>query len=165
MRLQTIFYTWMLAACVTGFSLAQAQKKYFNADICAGFNVKNYPGFPEQQSPTTVLRMRAGKHYNGSKPWHRNYKYPYAGINVSIASLGNAKVLGYAGAVMFDFILHQKLSTRFQLEEGLSLGAAIYTKKFDKVENPSNIVVGSRATAFVSASVSAVWLLKIIMHS
>lgn len=142
------------------FLHAQVEKKYFNADICAGYNVKNYPGFPQQQLPTTVLRIRAGKHYSGAKAWHRNYRYPYAGINVCMASFGNAKVLGYAGAAMFDFILHQKLGARFHLEEGISLGAAIYSKKFDKVNNPTNIVIGSRATAFVSASVSGVWFLK-----
>lgn len=142
------------------FAHGQSKLEYTSVEIFHGDMVANYPTFPATDEPIFILRTRMGKNLSGSEIWHRKYGYPKTGINIVVGSLGNASVLGHFGAAMFDFILSQRLSSKLFFEEGASLGAAYFTKKYDEQTNPKNIAIGSHVTAFVNASFNLVYKLN-----
>ena len=130
------------------------QFNYISADYLIGHVVNNYPNFPEVPNHAQFVRVRINKHLNGYKNWHRFYRFPYFGVNIVHGNLGNNQVLGNVTGVMADMIMHQHCVKHFALEEGMSLGAAYYNKKYDEVTNPTNIVVGSHFTILASASLN-----------
>jgi len=110
----------------------------------AGKMVKNYPQFPELNSPAWMAAAKYTTRLNGSKPWHRYYWYPWFGISLTGGSLGNNEVLGYFKAILAEMRFQKNINAKWSVSPVLSFGAAYFTDPYNENDNPENVVIGSR---------------------
>lgn len=92
---------------------------------------------------------------HGEKLWQRAYHYPQTGISFIYLDLGNPQHLGY-GVSLFPFInfpLVTGRSVSLYFRAGSSLG--YISKKFDRVTNHKNDVIGSHINGFMNFYLNA----------
>lgn len=85
----------------------------------------------------------------GRRSWHAKHRYPAVGLSAAYLRFGNDAVLGYA----VGLLPHARFSfgnSPFGLRMGM--GAAWFSSPYDVVENPGNLVIGTRIANF-----SQVW--------
>ncbi len=88
---------------------------------------------------------------NGSKVWHKEYRYPELGFCVVHMDLGNPEQLGTMEALYpYANIRLNKLSRKTALNLRLALGVTYITKPFDRLTNHQNEAIGSNINAFVN---------------
>lgn len=94
------------------------------------------------------------------KTWHKLYKYPYVGIGLYHANLGNPQYTGkaFAGYGFFDIPLVVKNHYSFNFK--YSLGIAYLTKNYDFAENYYNLVIGSPFNAYVDFGLTNTFVVK-----
>jgi lipid A 3-O-deacylase PagL len=138
---------------------AQYKLSSFELSTGPGFTFKTHPDFPEINERSFVTSFVAGGKLNGSKPWHKNYHHPYLSFQTTYASLGNKSVLGNYVGVMTDLTFAKELNKGFSLECTGGMGVAWFSKPYNEISNPENIVIGSAVT--FSANISAALVKKI----
>lgn len=83
---------------------------------------------------------------NSDNVFDKFYNYPYIGGGISIEYLGNPSMLGnsYSTYAFMEFktLKHSNLNLNVRIGGGL----AYLTKKYDAVNNPENIAIGSKLT-------------------
>lgn len=91
----------------------------------------------------------------GEKTWQQKYHYPEAGVCFLHVDLANPDVLGTAEAVYaylnFPLIYKKKFTLNFRAGDGIGY----LTKKFDRVENHKNMVIGSHFNGAVNLRLNA----------
>lgn len=120
--------------------------EYFQPGMGVGSVLQNHPAFPEGNSTALAGEFRFGTKLNGSKPWHKSYRYAEIGLSVSFGSIGNAKVLGNFFSVIPELAIPLKQRKIFSISSTLGMGAAYFDKPYDQVKNPENVVIGSHFT-------------------
>lgn len=87
---------------------------------------------------------------NGRKQWQQVYHYPEIGITFFHADLGNPSQLGYANAVYpyINFPLGDKNSFHLNVKAGV--GMAYINKKFDRLNNYKNNVIGTHYNCIIN---------------
>jgi hypothetical protein len=79
----------------------------------------------------------------GKKDWHAAHGFPSAGISVMHAQYGNQEILGQSLGVV-PMMRFEKKHNRFMFSLRAGLGIAWFNKPYDAIENPRNLVIGSR---------------------
>lgn len=105
--------------------------------------VKNHPDLPSNSDAAFLIELRWNKNCIGQQSWHYSYKKPELGLSLSYISTGNNEVFGDGISVLPHMSFtgkQQKLSWNLSL----GLGLAVFTKKYDRENNPYNIAIGSR---------------------
>lgn len=93
---------------------------------------------------------------DGCKPWQQIYKYPEIGLCVSTMYLANPQQLGNLGALYpFINLRLNKVSSKVLLNLRLGEGLAYVTKRFDRINNHKNNVIGSHLNGFVNIRLNA----------
>lgn len=82
-------------------------------------------------------------HANGSKYWHKAYKYPTFGLMATVTYNNNRDVLGQAIGIGANVKLPFVNRPKWALNSRLAGGFAYLTKKFDRLENPKNNAIGT----------------------
>lgn len=97
---------------------------------------------------------------DGCKPWQQIYKYPEIGLCVFTMYLANPHQLGNLGALYpFINLRLNKLSSNVHFNLRLGEGLAYVTKRFDRINNHKNNVIGSHLNGFVNIRLNASTLL------
>ena len=88
----------------------------------------------------------------GKHKWERAYAYPLIGISFWYSGLGKSPYLGSAYAIypFINFPLFRRASFMMTFRFGLGIG--YLTKKFDRITNYKNLVIGSHLNAAVNLS-------------
>lgn len=135
-----------------------AQFRFNEIQFAAGpsYTISNHPDFPEVKEVSFLASMRLSGQLEGSRPWHRSYGYPLVGINAAWATLGNSGVLGNYYGLMADIIFPKNLGNGNALELEAGMGASYFSKPYDQVENPGNVVIGSSFTFSAYAALAFV---------
>ncbi len=92
---------------------------------------------------TRAFEVNIGKQTIHKNSWNEYYRYPTVGISYYFADIGNPAQLGYVDALYswINFPLVRSKAQTFSFRLGTGLG--YITKKFDRVENYKNEVIGS----------------------
>lgn len=86
----------------------------------------------------------------GKHKWERAYAYPLIGVSFWYSGLGKSPYLGSAYAIypFINFPLYRRNSFLMTFRFGLGIG--YLTKKFDRISNYKNLVIGSHLNAAVN---------------
>ena len=97
-----------------------------------------------------VQQLTYGKH-----KWERAYGYPILGISLFYSGLGNSEELGQAFALMpfINFPLYREKN--FKIGFRFALGIGYLTNKFDRLNNYTNLAIGSHLNAAVNLQFEA----------
>lgn len=97
---------------------------------------------------------------DGCRPWQQIYKYPEIGLSIFTMYLSNPQQLGNLGALYpFINLRLNKLSSKVNFNLRLGEGLAYITKRFDRINNHKNNVIGSHLNGFVNIRLNASTLL------
>jgi len=138
----------------------RAQNNFYETEVRMGYVVKNYPVFPDLHGISWAGSFRFGKQLDGSKVWHKYYRFPYLGLDIAAADLTNKKVLGRMYTVAPEMMFSQQLGNRLFAGEILAMGLAFFDKPFDAGNNAENTLIGSRITAAPHASLGLEYYLS-----
>lgn len=109
----------------------------------AGSIVKNYPVFPSRHA-SVGANLEFSWKADGRKPWQPKFGYPDVGMLLSHFWLGNEEVLGQVtGMQAFMRIPISPLQRRGIFYFRPAIGFAWFSKPYDKIENPENLLAGS----------------------
>lgn len=109
-----------------------------------GSLVKIHDEFPASDISTHIEFYSAWK-LNGKKDWHSSYGFPSAGISLLHSQFGNQDILGQSIAIIPSLRFEKwKKNTRWSWRAGL--GIAGFNKPYSAIDNPSNLVIGSKFT-------------------
>jgi hypothetical protein len=111
--------------------------------LSVGSIIKNYPEFPER-GLSKGIQFEIFLKTNGRKEWHRQFHHPHIGLIFSHYNLGNEEILGSVSGM--QAFLRIPLFKRNQLNHFFfkpAIGFAWFSKPYDKVKNPENLLMGS----------------------
>jgi hypothetical protein len=133
---------------IPGFSFSQNFLKPDNigVDFNIGKILENHPEFPDVNQPALLGGMHLNYKWDGSKPWHSNYKKAELGFNFIYGSIGNQQVLGNIAGFIPEMIFLHKISDKVFYSFAAGIGISYFTTPYNQVENPQNIVIGSHIT-------------------
>jgi hypothetical protein len=97
------------------------------------------------------------QHTKGFKKWHKSYGYPTVGATLFVGSVGNNEILGrYIGTYGFaELPLLKYKNYEFNWKLGCGLG---YTnKRYDPIENPKGMAIGSQLDAMICVGVKSIF--------
>lgn len=135
---------FIFAFVVFGSFSATAQFQVQQYAVSSGLVVKNWlvDYFPERK-PALLFSAYFARQTNGSQYWHHRWNYPTIGLNVWTGGVGNPQELGYTiGAVPTLTFGSGKNKGKIQIQ--LGMGPTWYSKPYDGITNPTNIMVGSQ---------------------
>lgn len=92
---------------------------------------------------TPGIELSFTKRTNGAKAWHAPFRFPSVGATYMFLDLGNPDELGYAHAALAFIRLPLATGTRSRVEVKLATGPGFITKRWDRLENHNNILIGS----------------------
>jgi hypothetical protein len=96
----------------------------------------------------------------GFKRWHEVYRYPTVGATLFIGSVGNNEILGrYVGTYGYsEFPLIKYKNYEFNWKLGCGFG---YTnKRYDPINNPKGMAIGSHFDAMMCVGVKSIYRFK-----
>jgi len=125
--------------------------------VLAGHVVRNHPAFPAVDDPALGDELRVAFRLDGSRPWHRSYRYGTVGFSLALGSTGNSEVLGRFVALMPELTLPLHTGKRWRVESSFGLGAAWFDTPYDRVDNPENIMIGSPFTFCALAALNVLY--------
>ena len=100
------------------------------------------------------------QHTRGNKKWHHAYRYPTIGATLFIGSVGNNEILGrYIGSYGFAELPMIKLKN-YEFNWKLGCGFGYTNRKYDPVENPKQIAIGSHVDAMICVGVKSIYRFK-----
>jgi len=95
------------------------------------------------QGHIPAFEINIAKPTYGDKIWQQRYHYPDMGICFLHVDLGNPAILGNADAISgymnFPLVSERKFNLNFRVGAGI----AYLTKKFDRLDDHKNMVIGS----------------------
>ncbi len=86
---------------------------------------------------------------NGSKDYHRAYKFPKVGLTLFGSTVGNNEILGQVYGVYTFIDFPFKKTEKFELSGRLGAGASWNTKIFDQELNPKNVAMSTHINALI----------------
>lgn len=123
-----------------------------------GFEVRQKLGFLAAHKgimahiPTELakaLEFTYFEHTRGGKKWHQAFNYPTVGATLFVGSVGNNELLGrYIGAYGFSELPIVKYK-RFELNWKFACGVGYASKKYDPLNNPKQMAIGSHLDAMM----------------
>ncbi len=98
---------------------------------------------------TSGVELSLSRQMTGEKPWHQVYKYPQTGYSYIYLDFDLPKILGNAHALMAFINFPFVRTNNFQFSMRLSSGLGYLTKRYERVENYKNDVIGSSLNAAI----------------
>ena len=141
----------MVCASLTVFAQKYNPNEHYHAETAVtasyyyGTIFKHSSNFlPEVNERSHAVELSFSKITKGAKPWQRKLNYPEIGGAMLIARFGNNDIFGNAYALIpyVKFWLLRRSKVDFYSRIGFGLG--YITKPYDRVNNPTNNVIGSK---------------------
>ncbi len=92
---------------------------------------------------------------HGEKKWQRIYHYPEIGVNLFYIALSNPTQLGDGMAISPFINFNLNHGKRFHLKMRWTTSVGYMTKKFDRLENHKNTVIGSHFNMYANLRFNA----------
>jgi hypothetical protein len=104
--------------------------------------IKIHGEYP-QNDISSLIEYNFSRKLTQQNSWHTAFSTPSAGISIIHAQFGNQEVLGQALGVIPNLRFEKwKNQTRFSIRAGF--GLAWFNKPFHVINNPDNLVIGTR---------------------
>ncbi len=136
------------------------------ANYCFSFSARYGFIFPHRPSIAYLVQrhipafdITVSKQLNHNT-WHTLYKFPYTGIGLYHANLGNPQYTGKAYAIYGFFDIPLILKNNYSFNFKYSLGIAYLTKNYHYAENYYNLVIGSPFNAYVDFGLTNSFVVK-----
>ena len=113
--------------------------------------LKNYPIFPKNNF-STFYELNIAKQTDGSKEWHKYYNYSVVGCAIIFGDLGNNKVLGQNISIVPNIVFINKKLSNWHCETKIGIGVAYFNKKYNRISNSENLLIGSSFTNITNLS-------------
>ena len=98
---------------------------------------------------TDGFEISLSRQSTGEKMWHQYYRYPHSGFTYVFLDFNNPEKLGNAHAGMVFINIPVERNEGFQLSFRMASGIGYLTKKYERVENYKNNVIGSHLNAAI----------------
>jgi hypothetical protein len=147
----------LLFACCTLLSFAQKENNDFI--ISSGFHIGTV--LLHSKSRELVhgnpmgIELNFSRPTHGEKRWQRVYHYPEIGVTFLYYDFANHRQLGQGYSIypFVNFNITQGKNITLKFKVATCLGYV--TKKFDAVDNPDNLIIGSHMNGFVNLRFNA----------
>ncbi len=135
----------------TSFSQSDSAKKYLSPpksilviepQVHSGKLMKIYPVFP-QTDFADLNEVNIAIQTAGNKEWHQTINYPQVGLALFYGYLGNNAIMGQNFAAVPNLAFNNRRGKRFWLQTRFGMGFAYFTKHYNAITNPTNLVIGS----------------------
>jgi len=140
--------------CSTFPGLAQdaVKENYFNhasvvGRIHYGFLLAHRPRIEHLVRHTYGFEISLSRQTNGSKLWQQYYRYPQTGFTYIFLNFNDPGVLGYAHGFMAFINLPLVIKEQYRFSFRMASGLGYVTRKYERVENYKNDVIGSNLNA------------------
>lgn len=120
--------------------------------IRIGKIVKISTFFPER-GIAALSEINISQQCSGNKKWHQRYGYPTAGVALVYGIMGNDNVIGRNFAILPNLSFTTKKYRRWGFQWKVGMGFAFFTKKYDRVTNPENRLIGTTMTNMAMGSI------------
>ena len=149
MRAPLKLYGTILLLLVTGVLHLRvlAQSHAFELGTHTGRMLDIFPNFPSHTRHNMLSLSWSTRHYSY---WYKAWHEPETGITLTYHDLGNPSVLGYGIGLQYQMLLKRRFRPRWRYFGRARLGGIYNTKHYDYIDNPANIVTGSRFSFLVS---------------
>ncbi len=152
-----ILFTVIISVFAFPFSiLAQEteQENYFDQSSVAvrlhyGFILAHRPSVQHLVRHTAGFEVSVYRQTTGKKPWHSYFGYPQTGFTYVFLDFNNPQILGTAHGLLAFVNLPFTRSEHFQFSFRMGSGLGYVTKKYERVENYKNDVIGSHLNAAI----------------
>ena len=117
-----------------------------------GFYMHHHYEMEGYRAHFPMFELSLQKQTYGKAYWQSCFNYPAVGVTAFYSGMGNIDVMGKAFAIYpyIYFPLIKNTDTNFGIRFGLGLG--YLTEKYDHIENPYNICIGSNLNAAASVT-------------
>jgi len=105
----------------------------------------------------TMQEVNLTMQTNGNKLWHQLFNYPILGLSLLYSDLGNNPYLGNVISVMPTMNFNLTLKKKFNLYFRLGSGLGYLTKRFERLENYKNTVIGTHLNVAIQLMYEARW--------
>jgi len=123
--------------------------------------VRGENGSGKKLNAYNAFDLKFGTQTDGSNTWEQIYDFPYYGIGLYHANFYNDKELGNPISLYGFWGYPLRRYKRGTLNFGLSLGLGWNWVPFDEENNPWNVAIGSRNTAYIDIGTNySYWLSK-----
>ena len=125
-----------------------------------GFELAGYAGklldisseFPEVRTNfqidfAAILTNRKHKY------WHSVYNFPLIHVRGVVANYGNNEILGSSFTVLPEIHYNKDLGNSYFFNYHVGYGISYFTKPYDAIKNPDNLVIGSPIVATPAAGI------------
>ena len=155
---KTIFaFPIIILLAISSFSVrAQEQEEgnYFDqssivARMHYGFLLAHHPNIVHLVRHTVGFEISLSRQTIGRKLWQQYFNYPQTGFSYIFLDFNNPGILGEAHALMAFINLPSKRTEHFQFSFRMAAGLGYLTKKYERVENYKNDVIGSHINAAI----------------
>ncbi len=129
-------------------SYAQKRVIFIEDNIRTGYIVNNFLGYDSfpKLKPLFINEIKVGHKTIGTKPWHSFYNYPDVGISFINGNLGNRRQFGKIYTLVPNITFDFKTYNKAKIQTSFGWGLAYFTKPYDSISNPHNILIGSHIT-------------------
>jgi len=141
------------AATGEGPTGAKTEGVSISGRVHYGFLLAHHPRIEHLVKHTFGFEISLSRKTDGKEEWEQYYRYPSCGITYVFLDFNQAEIIGNAHALMPFISLPLCEGSLFHLTLRLAGGAGYLTKKFDRVENYKNDVIGSHLNAAVQVNV------------
>lgn len=142
------FTVFIIFSCLTLFSFSQKTSIFIEDKVYTGYviqNFLNYDSFPKL-SPAFINEFKVGHKTLGKKSWHQYYNYPEVGVSFLYGGLGNKRQFGNTFAIVPNISFNIKTYDKSSLKMSFGWGISHFNKPYDSIDNPHNILIGSKLT-------------------
>jgi hypothetical protein len=142
-------FVWVLIGPVCQAQQTDSTQKscfFVETEGRIGWLVANHSNFPES-SHTTGYYLNIGQLNSSSQAkWASFYNFPYTGISLSAANLGNDSIMGnqYTAMPYIAFNTANRIGNAVYFR--LGLGCSYFTKHYNRPDNRMNRAIGSHYT-------------------
>lgn len=97
-----------------------------------------------------AIELGATLQTNGSKQWHHDFFFPKIEFLAFYGNFGNPEIIGHAFGVEGSLYLPYFKRNGWSVGNKLNAGIGYLTKRYDRIENPKDNIIGSHVNYIVS---------------
>ena len=145
----------LLLCCLLNNCLQSQVNQYISTSILYGKTLEKRPEYASCNS-AFFLEYSYSRETFGNAYWHKALNYPKIGFSFLYGNVGVKTILGESFSLTPSLTFTHHKWKNVELIGKYSLGFSYHKNPFNRIENPTNKIVGSHITNFTYAS----WLLS-----
>lgn len=114
---------------------------------------------PTVTQTSTLYELNLVRNSHGQQLWQRIHGYPMFGVRAVYADYGDADIFGQGIAIVPNLTFFTRTSL-VNIRYGMGIGLAYLTKKYNRLYNPTNNVIGSTVNNCTALRLGLEWKLS-----